>query len=77
MTKDLMPGRTTFIIAHRLQTVMSADLIVVLDKGRIVQRGTHDELLTQEGTYRRIYDLQTQIEDELEQDLAAVVQPTF
>ncbi len=75
--EDLMPGRTTFIIAHRLQTVMSADLIVVLDKGRIVQRGTHDELLTQEGTYRRIYDLQTQIEDELEQDLAAVVQPTF
>ena len=75
--EELMPGRTTFIIAHRLQTVMYADLIVVLDKGRIVQRGTHDELLTQEGTYRRIYDLQTQIEDELEQDLAAVVQPTF
>ena len=75
--EDLMPGRTTFIIAHRLQTVMSADLIVVLDKGRIVQRGTHDELLTQEGTYRRIYDLQSQIEDELQQDLAAVVQPTF
>ena len=75
--EELMPGRTTFIIAHRLQTVMYADLIVVLDKGRIVQRGTHDELLTQEGTYRRIYDLQSQIEDELQQDLAAVVQPTF
>ncbi|MBK7218302.1 MAG: ABC transporter ATP-binding protein [Candidatus Promineofilum sp.] len=79
--EELMPGRTTFIIAHRLQTVMNADLILVLDKGRIVQHGTHDELLTQEGTYRRIYDLQSQIEDELEEDLAAVtatpVQPTF
>ena len=75
--EELMPGRTTFIIAHRLQTVMYADLIVVLDKGRIVQRGTHDELLTQEGTYRRIYDLQSQIEDELAEDLSAVVQPTF
>ena len=75
--EELMPGRTTFIIAHRVQTVMYADLIVVLDKGRIVQSGTHEELLEQEGTYRRIYDLQSQIEDELEQDLAAVVQPTF
>ena len=75
--EELMPGRTTFIIAHRMQTVMYADLIIVLDKGRIVQRGTHDELLTQEGTYRRIYDLQSQIEEELEQDLAEVVQPTF
>ena len=51
---------------------MYADLIVVLDKGRIVQSGTHEELLEQEGTYRRIYDLQSQIEDELEQDLSAV-----
>ena len=75
--EELMPGRTTFIIAHRVQTVMSADLIIVLDKGRIVQHGTHDELLTQEGTYRRIYDLQSQIEDELAEDLSAVVQPTF
>ena len=70
--EELMPGRTTFIIAHRVQTVMYADLIVVLDKGRIVQSGTHEELLEQEGTYRRIYDLQSQIEDELEQDLSAV-----
>jgi len=77
--EELMPGRTTFIIAHRVQTVMYADLILVLDKGRIVQSGTHEELLTQEGTYRRIYDLQSQIEDELEEDLAAVraVHPTF
>ncbi len=70
--EELMPGRTTFIIAHRVQTVMNADLILVLEHGRIVQSGTHDELLAQEGIYRRIYDLQSQIEDELEEDLASV-----
>ncbi len=72
---ELIPGRTTFIIAHRIQSVMEADKILVLDKGEIVQTGTHDELLAQEGMYRRIFDLQTQIEDELQQDLAAVDQP--
>ena len=48
----LMEDRTTFIIAHRIQSVMNADLILVLDKGKIVQHGTHDELLAQEGMYR-------------------------
>jgi ATP-binding cassette subfamily B protein len=71
--EELIPGRSTFIIAHRIQSVMEADMILVLDKGAIVQSGKHDELLAQEGTYRRIYDLQSQIEDELEQDLATVV----
>jgi ATP-binding cassette subfamily B protein len=65
----LMEGRTTFIIAHRIQSVMNADLILVLDQGRIVQRGTHDELMAQEGIYRRIYDLQARIEDELEREI--------
>lgn len=54
----LMQGRTCFIVAQRLATVHSADLIVVLDGGRIVQRGTHQQLLAQDGLYRRIYDLQ-------------------
>ncbi|HNT25705.1 MAG TPA: ABC transporter ATP-binding protein [Anaerolineales bacterium] len=63
-------GRTTFIIAHRIQSVMNADLIVVLDKGRIVQKGTHAELLAQEGMYRQIYDLQTRIDEEVEKEVA-------
>ncbi|MGA2488604.1 MAG: ABC transporter ATP-binding protein [Anaerolineales bacterium] len=54
----LMEGRTTFVIAHRLATVRRADLIVVMEDGRIVQRGRHDELLAQGGLYREIYDLQ-------------------
>jgi ATP-binding cassette subfamily B protein len=66
----LMQGRSTFIIAHRIQSVMSADLILVLDGGRIVQRGTHDELMTQDdGIYRRIYDVQARIEDEMEKEI--------
>lgn len=55
---ELMKGRTTFVIAQRLRTVMRADEIVVLEKGRVVQRGRHDELLAQEGLYKRIYDLE-------------------
>jgi len=65
----LMQGRSTFIIAHRVQSVMNADLILVLDQGRIVQRGTHSELMAQEGIYRRIYDMQARIEDELEEEI--------
>ncbi|MBT3391407.1 MAG: ABC transporter ATP-binding protein [Chloroflexi bacterium] len=66
----LMKNRTTFIIAHRIQSVMIADKIVVLDKGRIIQMGTHKELLQQEGTYQKIFAIQTQIETELEQEIA-------
>jgi len=54
----LMEGRTTFVIAHRLATVRRADLILVMENGRIVQRGRHEELLAQGGLYREIYDLQ-------------------
>jgi len=54
----LMEGRTTFVIAHRLSTVRRADIILVMDKGQIVERGTHDELLKQGGLYKEIHDLQ-------------------
>ncbi len=70
--QNLMKERTTFIIAHRIQSIMDADLILVLDKGRIVQCGKHAELLEQEGIYRQIYTIQTRIEEELEKEIASV-----
>jgi ATP-binding cassette subfamily B protein len=76
--EHLMRGRTTLIIAHRIQSLMTADLILVLDQGRIVQRGTHEELIAQDGAdgrgiYRRIYDMQARIEVELEEEMAGAV----
>jgi ATP-binding cassette subfamily B protein len=68
---NLMENRTTFIIAHRIQSVMNADTIVVLDKGEIVEIGNHDELVSGNGMYRKIFDIQTRIEEELEQEIAA------
>jgi len=70
---ELMENRTTFIIAHRIQSVMIADLILVLDKGEVIQMGTHAELVSQmDGMYRRIYDIQTRIDEELEEEIARV-----
>jgi ATP-binding cassette subfamily B protein len=70
---ELMQNRTTFIIAHRIQSVMIADLILVLDKGEVVQMGTHAELLKErDGMYRKIYDIQTKIDAELENEIARV-----
>jgi ATP-binding cassette, subfamily B, bacterial len=70
--KRLMVGRTTFIIAHRIQSVMDTDQILVLEHGRIVQRGRHEELVEQDGIYRRIYRAQTRMEAELEEELTRV-----
>ena len=53
----VMEGRTTFVIAHRLSTVSRADLVVVLERGRIAESGTHTQLLSRDGIYRRVYDL--------------------
>jgi ATP-binding cassette subfamily B protein len=70
---ELMENRTTFIIAHRIQSVMIADLILVLDKGEVIQTGTHEELVSQkDGMYRRIYDIQTRIDEELELEISRV-----
>jgi ABC-type multidrug transport system fused ATPase/permease subunit len=77
----LMEGRTTFVIAHRLATVRRADRIVVMADGRIVERGTHTELLAQGGLYREIHDLQLQqqgrieAEEAVEERLFLPVQP--
>ena len=51
----LMAGRTTFVIAHRLSTVRNADVIIVLDHGRIIERGTHNQLIAAKGTYYQLY----------------------
>jgi ATP-binding cassette subfamily B protein len=70
---ELMENRTTFIIAHRIQSVMIADLILVLDRGEVVQMGTHEELVSDmDGMYRRIYDIQTRIDEELEEEISRV-----
>ncbi|MFC2064177.1 ABC transporter ATP-binding protein [Chloroflexota bacterium] len=68
----LMENRTTFIIAHRIQSVMDADLILVLDDGKIVQKGKHQALLQEEGIYRQIYGIQTRIDLELEEEIQSV-----
>jgi ATP-binding cassette subfamily B protein len=67
----LMEQRTTFLIAHRIQSVMKADLILVFDEGRVVQQGTHDQLLRQKGIYRQVFDIQTQIDEEVEREVAS------
>ncbi len=66
--QDLMRGRTTFVIAQRLRTVRDADQVLVLDRGQVVQRGTHEELIREEGIYQRIYDLELKDQEEAFRD---------
>ncbi len=70
--QTVMRGRTTFVIAHRIQSIMDADLVLVMDGGKIVQRGRHENLVNQEGMYRQIYEIQTRIEVELAKEISGV-----
>ena len=63
--RALRKGRTTFVIAHRLSTIFSADQILVMDGGRIVERGIHRELLAKGGRYRDLYEAQYRIETDV------------
>ncbi|MDG2455923.1 MAG: ATP-binding cassette domain-containing protein, partial [Bacteroidia bacterium] len=60
-TKKLMKGRTSIVIAHRLSTIREADTILVLDKGRVVEQGSHEELLQKEGAYQELYQKQFEL----------------
>lgn len=63
--KERKNKSTTIIISHRISTVAEADQILVIDKGRIVQRGSHEELIKEEGLYKRVYNIQSSLEDEI------------
>ena len=71
----LMNNRTTFVIAQRLSTVRDADLILVLDEGRIAERGQHQDLLAQNGLYKEIYDLQLAQQEQFIQEIKALGSP--
>jgi subfamily B ATP-binding cassette protein MsbA len=65
---NLMAGRTTLVIAHRLSTVTTADLIYVIDNGRVIEKGDHEALMSQSGAYHRLYNLQFSEEASSEDD---------
>jgi ABC-type multidrug transport system fused ATPase/permease subunit len=70
--EGLMANRTTFIIAHRIQSIMNADQILVFDQGKIVQKGTHNELIKQPGIYQDIYEIQAKIDSALQEEIERV-----
>jgi len=67
--RDVTGGKTIIIIAHRITSVQDCDRIIVLDKGRVIEHGTHEELVLNNGFYKKILDIQVSIEDEIEQDI--------
>ncbi len=67
--KRRVKDKTTFIVTHRINTVKDCDLILVFSKGRIVEKGTHDELLLTDGFYKKIYDIQTYLDEDIKSDI--------
>lgn len=72
--RKMMKGKTTFIIAHRITSIQDCDRIIVLDKGNIIEEGTHDELIKTSGFYKKIYDIQVSIEDEIKAESESEVE---
>ncbi|MGH2574410.1 MAG: ATP-binding cassette domain-containing protein, partial [Ignavibacteria bacterium] len=66
--RGIMKNKTTFVIAHRITSIQDCDRIIVLDKGNVVESGTHNELVMNNGFYKKIYDIQLSIEDEIEKE---------
>lgn len=67
--RNVTEHKTTIVIAHRVTSVQDCDRIIVLDKGRVIEQGTHDELIEFNGFYKKIYDIQVSIEDEINRDI--------
>ncbi len=67
--RSVINSKTTVVIAHRITSVQDCDRIIVLDKGRVIEEGTHEELIENDGFYKKIYDIQVSIEDEINEDM--------
>ncbi len=70
--KDVTKDKTTIVIAHRVTSVQECSRIIVLEKGKVIEQGTHEELIENNGFYRKIYDIQVSIEDEINKDIGEV-----
>jgi ATP-binding cassette subfamily B protein len=70
--RGITNGKTTIVIAHRITSVQDCDRIIVLDKGRVIEQGSHDELIMQSGFYKKIFDIQVSVEEEIEKEVSRV-----
>ena len=67
--RSITKGKTTFVVAHRITSIQDCDRIIVLDKGKIIESGTHEELIKNKGFYKKIFDIQVSVEDEINEEL--------